>query len=411
VNRRGLSLLEILISFVILLLVTLYLMSMFASGHRHSRRAQQFSIASFLVNQKMQDLLVTPVDDLSGMPGVYPEPPSTFAEPWDEYVYEVHVIPDDPPLYALDVEVRSPIGSIARARCITSAELSMSGIAVDPYANFLAFMDQTELKIISDGSPPALITTSAPGTGRLGGMLAGSPGFNLLYQAGQSQGLISYHEALPSPNTWGGPLPALPASLAPFRYTGVAIDRYDNLAVVGDANNRCLWVYQGDAAAPWTGLKPANPGLGSPAGIAMDPYASLVWVADNENQCLRKFMRSPVPPKYAAKEIEADPSGLGWWSTTRFRPPAPQTMGSPRGMAMDPSGWAVYVLDGARLWTFVEDDSSWTSVDLPADVIARIPSGLALDAHDSVFYVSCVLGQVARYDRKSGTWDGKFWPP
>ena len=395
-RRRGLSLLEILISFVLILLVTLYLMSMFASGQQHWKRAQQYSIATLLVHQKMQEQMALPATDLTTVSG-------QFGEPYLGYVYNVAVAPDELPLYKLDVEVITPIGAIAKSSTLVSADLHLHGVAVDPFSHHVAFVTGDTLRITAENDAGPRLDVNSLNPGRRAGSLGGFPGANLLWHATQTEGLAMFNDS-------GSAYKAVASAVAfgaPKRFTGVATDRHGNTAILGDSSNRCLWIYE-DNGSGWKAPPPSratDPPLGSPAGVACDPYASLIWVADSENQCLRKLMRNgPGGP-----DTESDPGGQGFWAKKEYRPSSAPFLGSPRGVAMDPNGWAVYVLDGGRLWEYVEEGDKWTATDLPPAVAAAVPSGLALDSHNSVLYVNCGGTQIQKYNLRSKTWS-VFWP-
>ncbi len=63
-KKRGITLLETIVSAQILLIVSLFCMAVFGQGQRHDLRARQFSTCSFLANQKMQELHCVPPEQL-----------------------------------------------------------------------------------------------------------------------------------------------------------------------------------------------------------------------------------------------------------------------------------------------------------------------------------------------------------
>jgi hypothetical protein len=71
-----------MIAFLILLVVALYIMSLFASGQKHWLRAQQYSIASFLVHGKMQEAMLIPLKEL-------PTGRRRFDPPYEDFTYQV----------------------------------------------------------------------------------------------------------------------------------------------------------------------------------------------------------------------------------------------------------------------------------------------------------------------------------
>lgn len=382
-KKAGLTLIEIMISFVLILLIALYLMSLFASGQVHWRRAQQYSIASFLVNQKMQQAMQVPMPELTPVSG-------QFDAPFAEYSYQIDVAPYESHLYTLDVEVVSNGGSRAGARTLLGDNQGFQGVAVDAFTNLVAFATASQVKFASDGSgatPPAALNYS---DARAGGAVAGSPGSNLLWQVGQQGGLQKLFESIPSEN-WGtlAAAVATPAPLSSPRFSGVASDRFGNYAVVADTSNRCLWLYK-DPAWVAQPLKPKTVALGTPAGVTMDPYGNLIWVADKDNQCLRKVVLSQP-----AAGFEADANSNSWWQldASPIKPPANLGMGSPQGLTMDAYGWAVFVVDQARLYRYVDDTQQWWIVgSFKEDIINEGISGIALDMFGNLLYVNTQAG-------------------
>ena len=107
--KSGLSLVELMIAFLIILVVALYIFSLFASGQKHWLRAQQYSVSSFLVHQKMQEALLTPLAELPN--GKVPCDP-----PFQDFTYQIDAHPyEGRSIYQVDVEVTSRIGTSARA--------------------------------------------------------------------------------------------------------------------------------------------------------------------------------------------------------------------------------------------------------------------------------------------------------
>ena len=102
------------------------------------------------------------------------------------------------------------------------------------------------------------------------------------------------------------------------------------------------------------------------------------------------MLRSGAPPA----GFESDASGQGWWDNTLYRPGNLMGMGSPQGVAMDSQGWAVYVVDRARLYRYLDDVPQWTVLgNLPTAAIDEGISGLALDSLDSLLYINTNRGK------------------
>lgn len=380
--RQGSSLLEVLISFAVILLAALYLMSTLASGRHHAQRAQQYSTASLLANGKIQQLLTLPIDDIQPGSGAFPSP-------HEGYVYSVDVVPFEGTIQVLQLEVRSPRGALAFARTLVQ-DPRFFGVTVEPVTNEVAFSPAGQPRI-GFVQEPANTVTFSPDTpdGRPIHGLAAKPGWNLVWTSAIAQGLQAFTQISPA-SSWR-PAVANPATPLKPLFTGLASDTYSSQLFAGDAANKAIWI----SRPAWTGpIRATNPPLGAPGGVACDAFGTLVWVADRDHQCLRKLLLQPAPG-YSAAELEACPEGF--WHRTEFRP-TEVWIGSPQGVAVDPSGWAVYVVDGGRLYRFIDSSNEWSVLaTLPAVVAQAGPSGLALDSTNNVLYINCSKGKLVKF--------------
>lgn len=393
-NRRtqtGLSLVELMIAFLILLVVALYIMSLFASGQKHWLRAQQYSIASFLVHGKMQEAMLIPLKEL-------PTGRRKFDPPYEDFAYQVDFASYEGGsfLYTLDVEVFSRIGTSARASTLVGDDQQFAGVVTDPYTNLQTYSNGSLLTTF-DGSSNNNSGT-APDGRRFGG-LAGVPGSNLLWSASGPNGLMKFLEAGP-PVGWIGPVGfdvgAISRGLTTPSYNGIGADSFGNYQLAADSLNRCVWLTS-DPAGVVEPLRPNTMPLGQPSGIATDPYASLVWVCDQENQCLRKLLLQASPTGYGPGELDGPPASgtQAYWVNKQYKPAANLMLGNPQGIAMDKFGWAVYLVDRSRLYRYIDSDNTWTVMGTfdQAQVKQGI-SGLAMDSYNNLLYLNTLEGKL-----------------
>ena len=73
--RRGFSLLEVIIATAILAASTVMLMSLFSTGDRHARRADERTIAQMLCQSKLDELIVDPSQVIPMKANVFPQYP------------------------------------------------------------------------------------------------------------------------------------------------------------------------------------------------------------------------------------------------------------------------------------------------------------------------------------------------
>jgi hypothetical protein len=383
-------LLEVQVSLLLLLLVTLYLMSLFASGQRHARRALDYSRATILAHLRLEEARTVPATELV-------EGERLESEPWQGFRTTLSRSPYEAGLWQISIETRAPSGALARTCSLVPNPAQFNGVASDAFIHQVTWTHGPDLMAWNDQTHIAT-NLGAVGDGRLAGAVAGRPGSNLLWRGGGSLAPVPFWEQLPTPTTWGPPLasPVLTpdAWTAPPRWSGLAADQGGSGLVAADVANAGLWFAQGGS---WTGspiVRPLDPPLGRPGGVVCDPSMTLIWVADQDYQCLRKLICSAAAAAYPASQLESA-GALGSWHRTRFRPPAVMGMGSPVGLAMDPLGWACYVHDRARLYRFIDGSLTWELLgELPAGLIDEAPSGLATDRFGNQLFVSTEQGSL-----------------
>lgn len=390
-NRRGLSLLEVQVSLLLLLLVTLYLMSLFASGQRHARRSVDYSKCTLLAHRRLEEAKVIPFKDLRL--GLHQE-----GEPNPGFNTTLSLTPYEDGLSLLQVQAVAPSGALARAfQLVADPAISFSGVISDEFAHNIAWVNAGDLMAWNDQTSSQ--TNLGPvGDARLGGALAGRPGTNFFWRGGGKESPISYQETLPAPGTWGAalvaPVTAPDAQRSLAQFTGLATDWGTDRLVAADSINRGLWFSDGSSWSNASVSKPTSPPLGRPTGIACDPAMGLIWVADSDYQCLRKFLGPTASANYPPAELESA-GALGNWHRQQFRPPANIGMGSPVGLAMDKFGWAVLVHDRARLYRFVESSNHWDLLgNFPPDLRSEMPSGICTDAFGNVAFVTTERGSL-----------------
>ncbi len=400
-KRKGISLLETIVSVQILLIVCLFCMSIFGQGQRHDLRAREFSTCSFLANQKIQELRCFPPEQLRTRLAK-PEA-ARFSDDFSDYSYDASFSSYDQDLGLLEVTTHSKLGCLAHCSLLLPLETVGRGVLADANTNRVYYVGASAagtannfLSAWNDESPGALPPTPAHPAGLPLGALAGSPGANFLWALGPGAGLTSLAE---SPSyTWGAET-ASPSATPSVFWSGLCSDANTGLAIASDASNRCLRLYDGESGS-WNPIpcSPRRNSLGIPGDSAVDPFGSLVWVADRENNCLRKFLLSADTPAYPAGLVERWPGSgpvQGYWDNRSFRP-SNGFLGTPLGVAMDKEGYAVYVLDGSGIWSFVETDGA-TAWQKKFTFSANIrPAGLELDQFGDVFYVNCSDGRLMK---------------
>lgn len=408
-KQRGLSLLEVQVSLLLLLLVTLYLMSLFASGQRHARRSVDYSRCTLLAHSRLEEAKTVPPRELTT--GTRQE-----TDPNPGFNTTLTLTPYESGLYLLEVQALAPSGALARAFTLVSDPVGFGGVISDEFSHKVVWVNGTDLMAWDDLARTAS-NLGPVGDGRQAGGLAGRPGTNFFWRGGGKENPVSYLESLPAPGTWGTALTPPVGTPDSWKstafFSGLASDWGTSRLVAADVANRGLWFSDGVA---WSGAnvtRPKNPALGRPAGVVCDPAMSLVWVADPDYQCLRKLVSPEAAGAYPAADMESA-GALGSWHRKRFRPPGTLSMGSPVGLAMDSQGWGVLVHDRARLYRFIDGTNTWELLgQFPPALIAELPSGMSTDRYGSVLFLTTERGSLWKVRANPGLTAADFqkqWP-
>jgi DNA-binding beta-propeller fold protein YncE len=148
--------------------------------------------------------------------------------------------------------------------------------------------------------------------------------------------------------------------------TGVAVDSFGNIYVT-DAKNNYLHKYNSSLVevSPW----PVST-VGVPSGVAVD-LSGNVYVADLSESKIRTYSAAGAP--------------ITSWSTT----------GTPFGVAVDPTGKIVYVID-TYYYMLREYDTSGNSLNGPWST-SGWPNAVAVDPSGNVYVVDASYNVVRIY--------------
>ncbi len=413
-KRCGISLLETIVSVQILLIVSLFCMSIFGQGQRHDLRARQFSTCSMLASQKMQELTSQPVLQLRK--ALATPISAQFTGDFADYSYNVTLSDYEPGLSQLEVVARSHLGCFSRCSLLVPSEASGRGIASDPDTSRMYYVGTDSLtglgkpglsSFSGTGSPAPAEGPPNPGGTPLSGV-TGAPGQNWLWGISPDGAMTGFNEQT---NQWIAAEDAPGAPPLATIFHSLACDASAHRVVASDVANRCLWLYDYDwvSGPPYWYARPCRPSvipLGAPGAIATDPFATLVWVADTENNCLRKFLFSDnVTPGDPNLEPVWTSNGrpVGYWDRRAFRPNA-DFLGTPCGIAMDEQGAQVFVADRGGVWRFEEALNSWSRICTFASIGGDPrPAGMTCDRFGTVLYINCYGGRIIKVSGASWT--------
>jgi hypothetical protein len=408
-KKRGISLLETVVSVQILLIVSLFCMSMFGQGQRHDLRAREFSACTQLANQKMQELSSQPILQLQKT--LATPIAAKFTGDFADYNYTATLSNYEPGINLLEVVTHSQLGCFARCNLLVPSEASGGGIVSDADTSRIFFVHMNPatgqgsafLTSFWDiGAPVTPVDGPAAPDGKPLSGVTGAPGNGFLWGLTPDGAMTGFNDLT---NAWNT-AEAAPGSVPlPTLFHSVCCDASAHRAIASDVANRCLWLYDYDwvSGPPYWYSAPCRPSkfpLGAPGAVVTDPYATLVWVADTENNCLRKFIFSDTaPPGYPPGTLEpwqVSGTTVGYWDNRSFRPNN-DFLGTPCGIAMDRQGSQVFVADRGGVWAFDEAASTWTRICTFASLsLPPRPAGIACDRFGTVVYVNCYDGRVLK---------------
>jgi len=280
-KKRGISLLETIVSVQILLIVSLFCMSIFGQGQRHDLRARQFSTCTMLANQKMQELTSQPILQLRKL---LVQPISAkFSGDFAAYKYDVTLSDYEPGLSHLEVIARSHLDCSSRCSLLIPSESSGRGIAADPDTSRIYYVGldsvsgegKAGLTNFSDTGSPVVLSPgpAAPGGTPLSGV-TGAPGNNWVWGISPDGAMAGFNEQT---NQWiaAEDAPGSPPLATVFH--SLACDASAHRVIASDVANRCLWLYDYDwvRGPPYWYTQPCRPDrfpLGAPGAVATDPY-------------------------------------------------------------------------------------------------------------------------------------------
>lgn len=379
--QTGFTLMEVLISLLILFIVATFMMELFIGGFSSFQRSRNFTTATFLATEKAEETLYrTEISEANG----------NFYSPFSAYSWTVSVRSYNANLNIITVDVSGPRGEKAHLVSLKKAPLEFWGVSVDSFSNtgFFARRSNNDIRYCNEllETTPLCSSISLPSSGIPGGV-ATDP-----YSSGIFAGdIVNKRAGFYEQNTaaW---LYSTPGD-SNFYPTGIAIDQFGTTVWVGDKKNMGIWKYTPNDLSistddVWSSsvIRPSN--LGEVAGVATDPYTNAVWVADYTNNCLRKYDEGATPE----------------WDTALFKPA--DGLKGPRGIAITGDGDFIYVVDSQKLWRVnisnIANPASWSFNDLPSYNPSVIPSGLAIDPSSARIWLNDIRNNKIWYSSDNG---------
>jgi len=373
----GVTLLEVMIALFLLFMASFFILEMFGQALLTFSRSKDFTVATFLAQQKMEEVLY--LDTIPGQSG-------SFSAPFDVYTFTVAMLPYNGMFNTLRVDVSGPRGVRSRLVALKSVPAEFVGVATDLASSIVAEADPAtnKVRLYSGDSFTTPLTE------------------------------------LPSPS-----LPVLPTVGQAGKPAGVAQDFLGGTVWVGDRINKLLYVAYLDSPSPiWTAT--ATPPLGVPSGVATDAHASTVWVGIANPPTGNGIQRYnadagtwgavlPLPgggqpaglatdasgnfvwvANMLANKVQVYDSGAGTWGSDLA--PGGGFIEGPRGLAVTSQGQFLWVADLTNLYRY--DGSSWSAFPLPtalqtADTRAL---GLATDQFGNLVWLHTTDNTLWVYD-------------
>ena len=406
-REPGFSLLELMVSMLLLYIVCAYIMGLFSAGQRYNVRNREYSMSTSLARSQMEYLCCSPVESLNGRS-------EYFSSPYDKYRWSAKVEDFKGNLKLLTLTVTSPRCASSTLQRLRRGH-TLLGVTCDEYGDQLVWAQPS-------GAKPKMMQYSAGGgvqrlslsvTGVSGGQigaLCGVPGQGLMWGAWSDKTLIGYFCFSGNKQQRSSKLSApTSTSLSTPQFTGIAGDCWGNYLYCADVANNAIWAVKdaGTSSKPaWFSATPwrasAMP-LDEPMGLALDETASILWIAESGACALRPLYLNTgiTPSKTSGVSTEGSAEtlvGVGCWGP-RYRPN--KAAGSLTGVAVNPWASAVYTADAKYLHMLIYSVSvsgayalSWQSYALDANLAAAEPSGMACDPYRNLVYINTLQGQL-----------------
>lgn len=401
-ERRGFSLLEVLVAMGVMYIVCAYLLGLFASGYRCQAGNREYTATLFLARSKMERLCCMPVECLASVKSGYCE------APYGKYSWKATVSKFDECLNLLTVEVKSPRGSRSTLQCLRRNH-AFQGVDCDEFSDQVAWSapNSKALSLWQSSAAPTrwqvALNTSVAKLATLGG-ISGVPGLGVVWATATDKGQIGYYvfdsrnrlsksRSLTATAPTNGNTPI---------FTGISADCWANNLYCADIANAAIWIAQdSNGKLRWSANSPLRPQkmpLSDPMGLALDESASVLWIAEAGAHALRPlFLSTAVTPTGTGVEKI---SGLGWWGA-RLSPSSGS--GEMNGVAVNPWSSAVYAVDSSHLHRLIYSCSAagkltaqWYSCALPEELQQQFPSGMCCDAYNDVLFINTKRGQLWR---------------
>ena len=403
-NRRKMrfayTLLELLVSMLVLYIACSYLMSLFSSGWRFSLRNREYSMTTFLARNKMEYLSCMPADKLTGGSS------GLFSEPYGGYSWRAELSDYNGELKLLTLEVVSPLRTRTKLYRLLRGRAFL-GVACDEYsdqviwssprsceANFRQNSASNDIRQISldlTGGNPCHI-----------GAVCGVPGRGAMWASCVNRAAVGYYVfngANDLTTRFVLEAPSL-SGMQPPVFTGIAGDRWGNKLFCADSANGAVWIAEDGVsknALRWSAespLRPAAVPLQKPMGVALDEHASILWIAESTARAIRPlYLNTDIKP--SGKGVEAIP-GVGWWGA---RISLPEGTDSVQGLAVNVWSSSLYAVDDNHLYVLLykmsPSDSltyEWAVYSLPVSLRRALPSGLACDPYKNIVYINTSRG-------------------
>lgn len=396
------TLLELLVSMLILYMACSYLMSLFSSGRRFGLRNREYSTTVFLARNKMEYLCCMPADKLENISSGH------FTGDYSGYSWRVSLSGFSGNLKLLTLEVESPLRTKTTLRRLVRGRAFM-GVACDSFSDQVIWSvpKSASVNFMQSSGSASLQSLSLvlPGISPCyTGALSGIPGRGAVWAACANRPAIGYY-TFSSANKLKAryvlKAPAAGERSAPV-FAGIAGDSWGNRLYCADVNNGAIWIAQDGLtknALQWSAESPLRPKkvpLEKPMGLALDEHASILWIAESAARAIRPlYLNSGIKPSGSGTEAAA---GVGWWGNRLALPQGTEAL---QGLAVNSWGSSLFAVDDHHLLILTYKmnaagslTSAWSVYSLPSALRSAMPSGLACDPFKNVLYINTSRGEL-----------------
>lgn len=421
-RRRGVSLLELIFSLVIMFCVSFSILSILQTASGHSALVRDRAYMMMLAEKKMDELAGSSILQYAGQSGTFAGGDFTgpnqtsLGSTYSGYAYKIWITPDSKAgigddVAVANVQISSPLGrSVTLERPMWQHNVRGLAVGQTGGATYCVFVLLPNVGILNTSTGALTWMPPMPNGGIANGLCA-TPDLHLMWVGDVINNVVRVVQTPVTTPAWNGGTFSLPTGGMP-----TDLSWETNHLWAGDRSNHCFYKIGVNDGAGGDGLvwnwwgplesTPPRPRLQEITSVAsVDTSNWWGWACDARAMCIRTTQpwgNAFLTPSPTDKALSPGPTNLRPWPAG--------SMGMPRGIAADPTNLGVvYVQDHNHIWRFDANANDWEIVaTMNPNITATGPVALALDPGWSppssmILWILTGQGQIWKCDITTST--------